>query len=95
MGQRRKTRKEKIITQLRRELAKKEGKPVQSKKKEIAKKEINIAKQDFKKNNFYLIADLRRTGIFSLLAISLELMLYWLWEKNNLLNLKAILGRNF
>ena len=123
MAKKRKTKEQKIIAQLRRELqgAKKELK--QFKKEEVVKKKPEKRKSsklsvrnaftyasdarspnpppDLLRNskqagNLYLKKDLTRTLILSILAIGIELMIYWLTIKGfDIFNLPAQLKTKF
>jgi hypothetical protein len=91
MGKKRKTREEKIRTKIRKlQKQLKEREPQEKTKAEIQgeKEKIVILKpppptlktgDSF--NRSYLFSDLRKTFLLTLLAISLELMVYWWLEK--------------
>jgi uncharacterized membrane protein (DUF106 family) len=86
MAKKRKTREEKIIAQLRRELkeAKKELKGLKREEKKLQKKK-QVKKNKPLTSNLFLKMDLTKTLILSILAIATELVVYWLYHKANTL----------
>lgn len=100
MAKKRKTREQKVIAKLRRELKearrelKRFKKEKTSKKKRIEKSQTLVSYAP--SSNLYFRKDLTKTLILSILAIAIELVVYWLTTTGfDIFNLPAHLKTKF
>lgn len=81
MGKHRKTRKEKIIAELRRKLKSRKDTPPTAARQYPVQTEATQASSVVSQDYSYIGKDLRKTGVLTGLAILLQSVLYFLLEK--------------